>query len=350
MFTTNAAITSGIDFSRNPDLVGLSALGCLDSIIFYAGSIGLRIILVRYSAMQDNFYNEASWFISGDPYYTEQLFISDWVMLAKRYLGWAVVGVDLWQQPRGQSTWGTGANTDWDAAATKVGNAILAVNPNLLILVQGINWGTDLTGAATSPIILSKKNQVVYSVVQFTNDPSPNPWFSAATFPNNLLPLWNQYYGFIVQKQIGPVLISEFGTNFKYPTDYVWLPLFLNYTDGHYTSAMASDLPSGHVGMSWCYFALNPGDSVGGVLGQDWTTPDSTRLSYLKPFFAPLFQNFDPHLPLPPVNPNITLMIPFPTITTTQAPTLPVFNYFHTSGNQIVDRMGNPLKITAINW
>ena len=48
------------------------------------------------------------------------------------------------------------------------------------------------------------------------------------------------------------VIISEFGTNFKYPTDYTWLPLFLNYTDGHYTSAAQSDLFPNHLGMSWC--------------------------------------------------------------------------------------------------
>lgn len=48
------------------------------------------------------------------------------------------------------------------------------------------------------------------------------------------------------------MFISEFGTNFKYSTDYTWLPLFLNYTDGHYTSAAQSDLFPNHLGMSWC--------------------------------------------------------------------------------------------------
>ena len=86
-----------------------------------AGSIGLRVILVRYSAKADNFYSESSWFITGDAYYTEAQFISDWVMLAKRYVGYAVVGADLWQQPRRSATWGSGASTDWDLAATRAG-------------------------------------------------------------------------------------------------------------------------------------------------------------------------------------------------------------------------------------
>ena len=46
-----------------------------------------------------------------------------------------------------------------------------------------------------------------------------------------------------------------------------------------------------------CYYALNPGSVVGGVLQQDWTTPESGRLTYLKPFLAKPFQNIDPYGP-----------------------------------------------------
>ena len=88
------------------------------------------------------------------------------------------------------------------------GNAILAVNPDLLILVQGIEWGVNLQAVALKPIQLAVKNRLVYAVVQFTNDPAPNAWFTAATFPKNLIPLWNLNYGFIVKKQIAPVRVA----------------------------------------------------------------------------------------------------------------------------------------------
>ena len=113
--------TNGIDTYLNPDLAALSPLQCLDRIVAYCGSISLRVILVRTSAKADNFFSESSWFIPGDPYYSEAQFISDWVMLAKRYAGTAVVGADLWEQPRGTATWGSGASTDWDLAATRAG-------------------------------------------------------------------------------------------------------------------------------------------------------------------------------------------------------------------------------------
>ena len=67
-------------------------------------------------------------------------------------------------------------------------------------------------------------------------------------------------------------------------------------------------------------------------------TPTATSTIYLR------------NLPLPPVDPNVTLVIPNPTMALTQAPTLPVFTYFRTSGNQIVDRMGNAVRFTAVNW
>jgi hypothetical protein len=68
-------------------------------------------------------------------------------------------------------------------------------------------------------------------------------------------------------------MISEFGTNFKYPADYTWLPLLLNYTAGHYISAAQNYLPPGRLGMSWAFEALNPSSAVGGILSDsDWAT------------------------------------------------------------------------------
>ncbi len=119
--SVSCTVPIGIDTYLNPDLAGLPPLQCLDRIVAYCGLISMRVILVRTSAKADNFFSESSWFIPGDAYYTEAQFISDWVMLAKRFAGTAVVGADLWEQPRGSATWGSGASTDWDLAATRAG-------------------------------------------------------------------------------------------------------------------------------------------------------------------------------------------------------------------------------------
>lgn len=109
----NSSRTSTIIFSNSPDLEGKTPLQCLDAIVQYAvdlsycfphfiydydgflvhtqGSVGMRIILDRHSAKNENYFNETLWYIAGDRYYTEQTLIKDWVMLANRYKGTAVV-------------------------------------------------------------------------------------------------------------------------------------------------------------------------------------------------------------------------------------------------------------------
>jgi len=50
-----------------------------------------------------------------------------------------VIGADLHNEPHGPATWGSGdVATDWRLAAERAGNAILKVNPDWLIIVQGV--------------------------------------------------------------------------------------------------------------------------------------------------------------------------------------------------------------------
>jgi aryl-phospho-beta-D-glucosidase BglC (GH1 family) len=135
----------------------------IDKIILYCGSVGLRVVLVRVSSKSGNAKNEVSWYIPTDSYYTEQQFINDWTMLALRYKGTAVIGADLWNEPRNGVTWGTGTITDWNKAAERVGNAILKSNPQWIIFVQGLSQGRDLTCVRTQQIKFSVNNKLVYS-------------------------------------------------------------------------------------------------------------------------------------------------------------------------------------------
>nr|WP_245864228.1 cellulase family glycosylhydrolase [Paenibacillus donghaensis] len=71
-------------------------------------------------------------------------------MLAQRYAdNPTVIGADLHNEPHGTASWGTGnLATDWRLASERAGNAILAVNPNWLILVEGIE--TNVQGNSSS--------------------------------------------------------------------------------------------------------------------------------------------------------------------------------------------------------
>src|ERR1019366_7255021 len=128
-------VPNGIDFSQNPDLAGLSSLQIMDKIVAYCGKIGLRIFLDRHRPDQNA--QSPLWYTST---VSETTWIKDWVALATRYNGnTTVIGADLHNEPNNPATWGDGVlATDWRLAAERCGNAILAVNPNLLIIVEGI--------------------------------------------------------------------------------------------------------------------------------------------------------------------------------------------------------------------
>ena len=66
-----------------------------------------------------------------------------------------MIGGDIHNEPYGPARWGDGSANDWRLAAERVGNAILAVNPNWLIVVEGVEqassgeywWGGNLSNA-----------------------------------------------------------------------------------------------------------------------------------------------------------------------------------------------------------
>jgi endoglucanase len=292
----SGTVAKSIDFNKNADLVGLSSLETLDKIVAYSGSIGLRILLDRHSSKAGNFLNEPLWYIQGDAYYTEERFVADWVMLAKRYRGTAVIGADLWNEPKSANgvtaTWGTGdASTDWNSAAERAGNAILAANPDWLIIVEGtaLNtwWGGNLMGVETNPIVLQVLNKVVYSIHEYSQGVYDQPWFSDPSFPMNLRPRWDSFWGYLFRTQTAPLLIGEFGTNFKFPNDAIWLPILLNYMAGQLMEDGQNTLLEGQQGMSWTFWCLNPNSGdTGGILLDDWVTVDTFKMSFLSPMLA----------------------------------------------------------------
>jgi len=223
-------------------------------------------------------------------------------MLAKRYRNTAIVAVDLWNEPKKNSTWGSGdLATDWRLAAERVGNAIQEVNPDWLLMVEGVGgatwWGGDLSLAGQFPVRFNIPHKLVYSIHEYCEDVSEQKWFTDPTFPASLRPIWDLNFGYLLRQGIAPVYVGEYGTRFAHPRDYVWLPLWVNYTNGQYTSDGVSDLLPGETGLSWTYWALNPGGDTGGILMDDWTTPIEEKLRYIRKAMAPLLPTYDPPIP-----------------------------------------------------
>lgn len=281
LFDAGSTPTS-IDLAKNPDLAGLSGIQIMDRIIGYAGEIGLRVILDRHRP--DSGGQSALWYTDR---YPESRWISDWRMLATRYANNpTVVGADLHNEPHSPACWGCGDTArDWRLAAERAGNAILAVNPNLLIIVEGVDcvgseciwWGGNLQGAQANPVRLSVANRLVYSPHDYATSVFPQPWFSDPTFPNNLAPLWDRNWGYLHKNNIAPVMLGEFGTTLQDPRDAVWLRTLMNY------------LGSGTGGMGFTFWSWNPNSGdTGGILNDDWTTVNTTKQGILAPFLVPL--------------------------------------------------------------
>lgn len=272
----------GIDYSLNPDLQGLQGLALMDKIINYATGIGLHIILDQHRPDANG--QSKLWYTDA---YPETRWISDWKMLANHYKDNSlVIGADLHNEPGSPACWGCGQTAiDWQMAAERAGNAILAVNPNWLIFVEGIDcynsdcyWtGGNLEGVQAHPVQLNVANRLVYSVHDYPASVYNQPWFSAANYPANLPGIWDKYWGYIIKENLAPVWVGEFGSRLATEQDKQWF------------SSLVAYLGTGAGGISWTYWCWNP-DSIdtGGILADDWQTVNSTKQNLLKPLLFPL--------------------------------------------------------------
>src|ERR1035437_2615419 len=278
------AIVQGINQSNgmNADLTNLTSLQIMDKLVAYAGQIGMKIILDRHRP--DSSGQSALWYTST---VSEATWIADLKALATRYANTpAVIGIDLHNEPHDPACWGCGdATIDWQAAATRAGNAVLASNSNMLVLVEGIQtyngtsgwWGGNLMGVADHPITLSVANRLVYSAHDYATSVSDQTWFHDATFPANMAGVWNTRWGFVFNQSIAPVWIGEFGTTLSSTIDQTWLKTLVSY------------MRTGTDSYQWTFWSWNPdsGDT-GGILNDDWTTVNTTKDAYLASIKSPI--------------------------------------------------------------
>jgi endoglucanase len=271
----------------NGPLAGKTPLEMMDLVIAAAGDVGLRIILDDHSREPDAYDKEELWWTAKT---SEQQWIADWVSLAERYSGNpTVVAFDLDNEPHGASTWGTGViATDWNSAAERCGNAIQAVNSDVLIIVEGVSivgtdvywWGGNLSAVRTAPIHLTYPEKLVYSAHEYGPEVHDQTWFSDATFPANLAAVWTQHFDFIMTQGIGHLLLGEFGIKDRTAD---------SGKSGQWFDTLLKTVGSTY---SWTFWCWNPnsGDTEG-ILQTDWLTPQQWKIDALKPYLAPMIGN-----------------------------------------------------------
>ncbi|WP_406282052.1 glycoside hydrolase family 5 protein [Embleya sp. NBC_00896] len=245
--------------AANPQLRGKTPLQVFDAVVAALTADGFAVVL-------NNHTGTTRWCcgVDGNERWNTSRstadWVADWVTMANRYkTNKRVVGADLYNEVRrnilDDPNWGWGNDKDWQAASLEAGNRILTeANPDLLIIVEGINWTgvpldnlphgrPTLTPVRTLSHTLVNPNKLVYSAHFYaytgpnhsgayglgeTHDPRYQDLTRDQLFAE--IDRSAQFTTADGQHYTAPVWISEFGTGAE-ETNPVARSWFTNFTD-----------------------------------------------------------------------------------------------------------------------
>ncbi len=203
---------------------------------------------------------------------TTDIWIETLVWIAEKYKNDdTLLGFDLKNEPHGKGQEGDAAakwdgSTDennWAYAATRCAEAILDVNPNALIFVEGVEqslsgamegdywgmpdrrdnspyigawWGGNFRGAREYPIVPKQgTSQIVYSPHDYGPSVYPQTWFDKDFTTQTLLDdYWYETWAYINAEDIAPELIGEWGGHMDAAENQKWMTLLRDYMiDNH---------------------------------------------------------------------------------------------------------------------
>ena len=228
---------------------------------------------------------------------TTDLWIDSLVWLAKKYSNDdTLLAYDLKNEPHGKGQEGTAAakwdgskdENNWCYAATRCANAILEVNPNALILVEGVEqslkndsytwgqpdsktdppyigawWGGNLRGVKEYPVTPdSGTSQIVYSPHDYGPSVYDQTWFAKDFTTQTLLDdYWYDTWAYINDQEIAPLLIGEWGGHMDDGKNQKWMELLRDYMiQNHINHTFwCLNTNSGDTGGLWSGFGYQPG-------------------------------------------------------------------------------------------
>lgn len=193
-------------------------------------------------------------------------------------------------------------HNNWAYAATDCANEILDVNPNALILVEGVEqypktengytydtpdlwnagaaspwhgawWGGNLRGVRDYPIDLGSEErtrQIVYSPHDYGPSVYNQSWFDKDFTTQTLLDdYWYDTWAYINEENIAPLLMGEWGGHMDGGKNQKWMTLLRDYMKEktiHHTF--------------WC---LNPNSGdTGGLLDSSFKVWDDEKYSFME--------------------------------------------------------------------
>ncbi|NMB33941.1 MAG: cellulase family glycosylhydrolase [Clostridium sp.] len=296
-----------------------NSMEIFDIIMGYCKEFGIKVMIDIHSPDANNSGHDYELWYGKDTktcgVVTTKMWIDTLVWITDKYKNDdTLLALDLKNEPHGKRGYSVEVPTllakwdnstdenNWKYAAETCAKAILDVNPNMLIVIEGIEqypktekgytfetpdiwgatgdaapwhgawWGGNLRGVKDYPIDLGPLNsQVVYSPHDYGPSVYAQTWFDKDFTTQTLLDdYWYDTWAYINDQGIAPLLIGEWGGHMDGGKNQRWMTLFRDYMIEnriHHTF--------------WC---INPNSGdTGGLVGNDWSTWDEDKYGLLKP-------------------------------------------------------------------
>ncbi len=287
--------------ATNDYLVGMDSLSIFDYVVGQCRANGLKIMIDIHSAET----NASGHMVN--LWYTDRISKEDYLAalawMAHRYKDDdTIIAFDLKNEPHGKpyekdgaAKWdGSKDENNWRYMAEEAAAVVLAENPNVLIMVEGIEiyptdikkngdfhseneddyyfnwWGGNLRGVADYPVDLGKyQNKLVYSPHDYGPTVYEQPWFQGDyDFDSLMKDCWKDNWFYIYEKGTAPLLIGEWGGFMKEP-NLKWM------------TCMRELIKKNHLHHTFWCFNANSGDT-GGLVLDDFTTWDEEKYAFVK--------------------------------------------------------------------
>ena len=274
------------------DSVGMAQL---DNFVAACKKVGLKVIFDNHNneATSADWENAAQqknglWFDTGPGTdgtdgagnkgtISAERFQQDWVTFGQHWIGNStVIGFDIRNEPCAHTStpavWGGNGPTDICAMYESVGNAILSVNPDVLIICEAvINYKTgayegDLSVVRKQPVRLNKATKLVYSVHEYPKEiggyrgPESGPGY---------IERMNQMWGWLVTENIAPVWVGEMGASMASEASKKWGATLLDYMNGKAAGGLTLGENQPGVSGDWWAWGCLKGQNPNGCVGDD---------------------------------------------------------------------------------
>jgi endoglucanase len=200
------------------------------------------------------------WYSLDDSRFTNTTFLKSWQKVIDDFGGKSHFhGIDLLNEPRGLAEWSNNPSYSWNEFVTQT---VATLDYDGIYYIEGVDWGRDFSGMKDYPIN-GQTDRIIYSPHIY--GPSVTRGNQDIT-PDHLHALWDDEFGYLVNEKRA-VVIGEFGGLYN-GADKEWQDTFVEYLK--------------YLRIPGIYWSLNPDSAdTGGLLLDDWTTPDTGKLKLL---------------------------------------------------------------------